>query len=203
MAQDNYKIQAQQAKRHFLTYDHQAITEKLQVPFDDTYIYVNFLCLPYRISKQTGGVEKQIEGSWVEGESFDEVMTLLDLICDSREDRSLSGKWKSMQDFGIRFHQNLLEKKRDPMALRFDGEPELLHRAMERLQGQPVPGCDIGFSVELFDGLRIGLQFWHGDEEFAPRLRYLLDENALQYLRYETMYFAVSLLLRRILECDK
>ena len=61
-----------------------------------------------------------------------------------------------------------------------------------------VPGGDLGYAAELFDGLRIGIQFWFGDEEFFPRVRYLWDENALQYLRYETMYFAVSLLRRRI-----
>ena len=35
---------------------------------------------------------------------------------------------------------------------------------------------------------------------FLPRLRYLWDENASQYIRYETMYFAIGLLKRRILE---
>ena len=41
------------------------------------------------------------------------------------------------------------------------------------------------------------LQLWFGDEEFPPNLRILWDENALLYLRYETMYFAVDALLRR------
>ena len=59
---------------------------------------------------------------------------------------------------------------------------------------------DVSFAFELFDGLRIWLQFWEGDEEFPPRLRFLWDENALQYLKYETMYFAVPLLLQRIRE---
>ena len=54
--------------------------------------------------------------------------------------------------------------------------------------------------MERFDGLRIGVLFWAGDEEFLPRLRYLWDENAKQYIRYETMYFAVNLLLRRLRE---
>ena len=61
-----------------------------------------------------------------------------------------------------------------------------------------MPGADIGYGIELFDGLRIGIQFWHGDEEFLPRVRYLWDENATQYLRYETMHFAIGLLRQRI-----
>ena len=44
------------------------------------------------------------------------------------------------------------------------------------------------------------VQLWFGDEEFPASLRYLWDENALMYLKYETMYFARALLLRRIRE---
>ena len=72
--------------------------------------------------------------------------------------------------------------------------------ACEKMGGQRLSGADIGYAIELFDGLQIGIQFWHGDEEFLPRLRYLWDENARQYIRYETMYFAIGLLKRWILE---
>ena len=82
----------------------------------------------------------------------------------------------------------------------YDRDPERLRRACRALGGETIPGGDIGFSVELFDGLRIGVLFWAGDEEFLPRLRYLWDENAKQYIRYETMYFAVNLLMRRLRE---
>ena len=63
-----------------------------------------------------------------------------------------------------------------------------------------MAGADLSFSFEVFDALPLAIQFWHGDDEFAPRLRYLWDENAKMYIRYETMYFAVGLLLRRIKE---
>ena len=43
-------------------------------------------------------------------------------------------------------------------------------------------------------------QFWHGDDEFVPRLRVLWDANADQYLRYETMYYAISLIKSRLRE---
>ena len=39
-----------------------------------------------------------------------------------------------------------------------------------------------------------------GDEEFPPGLRFLWDENALMYIRYETMYYAKGLLLQRLAE---
>ena len=56
----------------------------------------------------------------------------------------------------------------------------------------------MGYAVELFDGLKIGILFWAGDEEFTPRFCYLWDENADQYIRYETMFYAVDLLRQRL-----
>lgn len=193
---DNYATQASQAKARFLTYDAEKLIRKFGLAADDRYLYTTLFSLPYRVERATGCVEKKLAGQWVDGNSHAEVMTLLDLLCDSRDDRCISGRFQSMQNFGLMFHQNLLEEKRDPDALRFHECPELLHRGCRALGGEPVGGADISYRVEVFDSLPITVQFWFGDEEFAPRLRYLWDANALQYLRYETMYFAVSLLLR-------
>lgn len=196
----NYLTQAAQAKLRFLTYDQQRLIEKLGVQADEMYIYVNLLRQQHRLNRHTGDLQREWDGGWVDANSYEEVMTLLDLVCDSQQDRFLSGKWKSMGNFGLQFHQKLLEQKRDPVAEAFERDPAGLRRACMALGGRRIPGCDIGYAMELFDGLEIGLQFWYGDEEFYPRLRYLWDENALQYIRYETMYFAVNLLLRRLRE---
>lgn len=197
---DNYLIQANQAKRHFLTYDQERLVRKLNARSDEQYIYVTFLTEPYRLERTSGDIQRWDGSAWVDGNSFAEVMTLLDMMCDSREDRHLSGRWKSMTDFGLMFHQNLLEERRDAAADLFDRDPEGLRRACMAMGGQPVSGADIGYAIELFDGLRIGIQFWHGDDEFYPRLRYLWDENALQYIRYETMHYVLPLLLKRLKE---
>ena len=195
---DNYLIQAGLAKARFLTYDQEKLIRKFSLASDADYIYVNLLCQPYRISRSTGNLQKREGAAWLDGNSYEEVMTLLDLLCDSRDDRRLAGTFQSMQTFGMQFHQNLLEDARDPFAEIIDANPTLLHRAAAALGAEALSGADMGYAFELFDGLKIGLLFWHGDEEFAPRVRYLWDSNARQYIRYETMYFAVSLLRRRI-----
>lgn len=197
---DNYRIQADQAKARFLTYDQDALIRKCGLTADDRYLYTRLLDRLLRIDRRSGDLEVREGAHWLDANTYHAVMTVLDWLCDCREDRHLSGRWKNMEAFGHQFHRNLLEEARNPMADRFDADPGLLERACARLEGRPVPGADIGFSVELFDGLRLAIQFWHGDEEFAPRLRYLWDENAGMYLRYETMYFAVSLVLDRITE---
>ena len=201
--QDNYAIQAEEARLRFLTYDQERLIKKFRLEHDDIYFYVNFLCKQYRVSRKTGDMEFRDGDAWRDGNTYEEVMTLLDLLCDSRDDRWISGRWSNMQSFGLQFHQNLLEERRDPTAERVDRNPQLLHRAAKALGAEAIAGGDIGYAFELFDGLKIGLLFWHGDDEFLPRIRYLWDANAKQYIRYETMYFAVDLLLRRIREYEE
>lgn len=197
---NNYLIQAQQAKERFLSYDQQALIGKLKLKADEQYLYTSLLAQPYRISRTTGDMQRLTDKGWVDGNSFEEVMTLLDLICDSRENRYISGRWKNMQAFGLMFHQNLLEDVKDPWAEKFQNDPERLRRACLRLGGTPLPNGDVAYAVELFDGLCIAVQLWFGDEEFPPNLRFLWDENANMYIRYETMYFARHLLLQRLEE---
>ena len=127
-------------------------------------------------------------------------MTLLDLLCDSREDRFLSGRWKNTTDFGLMFHRNLNEGKTDPWAEAFQADPEGFRKACLLLGGKPFAKGDLAYAIELFDGLPILIQLWFGDEEFPASLRFLWDENALMYLKYETMYFAKGLLLKKIKE---
>lgn len=197
---NNYLIQAAQAKRRFLTYDQQRLISKFRLESDEVYIYVNLLCKLYRVNRETGDLSFLEGENWLDGNSYEEVMTLLDLLCDSRDDRWISGRWKNMQSFGLQFHQNLLEDQPDSFAQAIDENPEAFCRACRMLGGREMTGADLSFQLEVFDGLPIALRFWHGDDEFLPRLRWLWDENANMYLRYETMYFAVDLLRRRIRE---
>lgn len=197
---DNYRIQAEQAKQRFLGYDQQAIIRKLKLRHDESYLYAPMLGQLHRIHRTTASLERLSEGQWVDANSFGEVMTFLDLLCDSREDRYLRLEWKNLQDFGLMFHRNLLEDAVDPYAKRFSDDPEGLRRACLALGGTPLRHGDVSYAIELFDSLPIAVQLWLGDEEFPPRLRFLLDANAHMYLRYETMHYAKGLLLRRLTE---
>ena len=194
---DNYKLQAEQARKAFLTYDHKSLARKLHLEPAGAWLQTSLFGQPYRISRETGRMEKW-ENSWVPAEGFGETMTLLDLVCDSREDRFVLGRYKSLTDFGLMFHRSLLENKTDPVAEKFQANPEAFRNACEILGGTPFPLGDIAYAIELFDGLSILIQLWFGDEEFPASLRFLWDENALMYIRYETMYFAKGLLLQEI-----
>ena len=197
---DNYLLQAAQAKARFLTYDQEAIIQKLSLQADEDSLYIPMLSRLYRVNRKTGDVEKQVQGLWADGNSHAEVMTLLDLLCDGKPTRRLSGRLKSMSDFGLMFHQSLLEDTKDPWAQLFQNHLAQFQKACRALNGKQLSMGDAAYAIELFDGLSIVVQLWLGDEEFPPNLRFLWDENALDYIRYETMYFAKGLLLERIRE---
>lgn len=194
---DNYRLQVESAKKYFLRYDQEKLIRKLNLQADKGYLYARMLCRVYRIHRKTGDVER-LDENWIVTNDHGEVMTLLDLVCDSREDRFLAGRWQNMTNFGGLFHRSLMEDQRDSLALRIQERPEDFRRACEELEGIPGPGGDISFALPVFDDLRVAVQFWEGDEEFLPRLRWLWDENALMYLKYETMWFALGLLRNRI-----
>lgn len=198
--ESNYEIQARQAKKRFLTWDMEALAEKFHLQRDETYLYLRFACCPYRISRKTGDVSRLADGVWVDGNRFEEVMTLLDLLCDSQPGRYLALRWKSMEAFGNHVHRTLLEEAADPAAVYFGEHVEEFRRACQALGGQKLPQGDAAYAFDLFDGLPMAVQLWLGDEEFPTQLRILWDENAKMYLKYETMYYAKDLMLGRIRE---
>lgn len=197
---DNYQIQLGQAKRRFLTYDQQELIRRCRLRHDEEYFYIRFLSEEYRICRRSGDMERFHGSCWVDGNSFGEVMTILDWLCDSKEDRYIANRWVNVVNQGFSIHRSLQEDGPDPNAEYFDKDPEAFAAACQVLQGEPLPGADIGYAIELVDGLRIFVQLWRGDEEFPARLRCLWDENVLRYIRYETTWYAVGLLLRRIRE---
>ena len=197
---NNYLIQAQQAKNFFTTYDQDKLIAKLKLRHDETFLYPVMFSETYRIHRKTGNIDRETETGWVDANSFGEVMVLLDLVCDSREDRFVTGKWKNITSFGLMFHRNLTEEQADPWAEKFQANPERFRKACESLKGTPFPQGDIAYTLEVFDGLCMTLQLWFGDEEFPAGLRFLWDENALMYLKYETMHFVKGMLLEKIQE---
>ena len=198
--QDNYALQARQARERFLRYDQTALIRKLHLQEEPEVLSVRFFGQNYQISRSTGHIRRQLRGQWVAADSFSETLTLLDLVCDSREDRFLSHRWKNMTSFGLMFHQNLLEQAKDPWAARFEADPEGFRNACEALGGKPFPQGDIAYEIEVFDSLPIVVQLWFGDEEFPANLRFLWDENALMWIKYETMHYAKDLLLEYLAE---
>lgn len=190
---NNYAVAAAQARSLFAGYDHEALARKLRVRLDGEYLYPSMLSHSYRIRRSNGDISRLDGGAWVEANGFDESLTLLDLVCDSRENRSISGRWKAMGNFGHQFHQTLLEQA-DPWAQYLQEHPAEMEAACRALHGEKYPIGDSAYVIPLFEDLSVLLKLTYGDDEFPASVHWFWDENALQYLKYETMYYAVGLL---------
>ena len=197
---DNYAIQAEQAKKLFLTYDQQELIHRCRLEYDKDYFYFRFLGDRHRICRHSGNMQRLYDGAWREANGFNEVLTVLDWLCDSKPERFTTGNWINPVTQGPGFHVSLQENGKNHHALLFDAHPQAFQDACLSLGGEQMPGADMSFAIEMVDGLQVLVQLWHGDDEFAPRLRCLWDENTAMYLRYETTWYAAALLMHRIKE---
>ena len=71
----------------------------------------------------------------------------------------------------------------------FDGKSRELGEACRALGGIPGGKGDVSFTLPVFDFFPVQLRFWEADEEFPPLLQWFWDANALQFARYETLWY--------------
>ena len=196
---DNYAITAEEARKRFLTYDLSKIISKTPLRHDEDYLYLQVLDRTCRIAKTTGRMAWSAPDGWEKTSQFHDVLTIFDYLCDGKEGRVPSGQMKSMASFGRLFHTGLLEEGQPSELEKFiDTHPENFKKACLALGGSLFPTGDLAYTLHLFPDLPMTVQFWHSDEDFPPQLRYLWDANAEDFIRYETMYYALGILHSRL-----
>ena len=192
---DNYAIQAEDARLRFLTYDQSV----MPVEKDGDFLYLPFCGFDYRISRADGHIFRRNGDRWLPADSHGEVLTIFDYLCDAKPGRAPAGAFVSMPSLAGHVHGGLVQKS-GALERCIDADPEGFCRACRALGGVPGEGGDLCFDLNLFPDLPVRLRFWHADEEFDPFLDLLWDKNALQFLRYETTWFAAGVLRTRLRE---
>ena len=204
MARDknNYAIQAEYAKSLFLRYDQEEIVRKLSLRSDEDYIYLPFFDIEYRVHRTTASVEKRKgDGKFEDGNSFNEVLTIFDVLCYSKAGAKLSGEWVNLASLGQGFHSS--NTGRDffaDSAKRLEPYEPRLAEAFAVLGGRKMPVGEPGYVLLAFPFLPVYMQYWQGDEEFPPQLRFLFDVNAVDFIHYETIYYLIEFLIQRLFE---
>ena len=197
---DNYAIAAEQAKKLFLEYDQEHIIKKLNLRADGDYLYIRFLDLDYRVHRRTAGVEKREgDGPYTDGNGFNEVMTLFDVLCWSGEDARLSGEWVTLSALGGGVHGGALAGSMYQEEIAGIARCEdRLAPVLEGMGGRRMEKGEPGYVIPVFDFLPVYVQYWRADEEFPPQLNLLWDRNTTQFLHYETVYYLTQFLLQRL-----
>ena len=193
MQKSNYQIMQGQMAERFLRYNQEQMTEKFQLPCDENYIYVTFVSSLYRINRQTGEIQVQEPERKDWGETdYNEAMSIYDVLCDSKPDCHLSGRFVSLNSLkGTVFSSGTVGNIFQKYTGLFDGKTRELAKACEKLGGIPEKVGDVSYRLEIFPFL---------PAVFPAMLKFMWDENILDYVHYETIFFMMSHVLSRLEE---
>ena len=199
----NYDLQVDIAKRIFMEYNHERLIRKFGLQAAEAWIYLTYLNMSCRISRENGGIEELIDDRWQECRCYDTVMTIYDILCYHKGDvaPTLSGQWCTVGNFivtGITQADGFARR----YAMLFDGHLKELRAACERIVGELLPcmaGADVTCRFWATPFFPVLLQFWEGDEDFPPKLMLLWDSNTPSFLHFETTFYLQGDLLERLM----
>ena len=196
----NYEKMKNDMAAVFLKYDQDKMIRKFDLQHDEDSIWIRFVGRTYQIRRRIGSIFWVNDGQQEVEAGYNEVMTIYDVMCNSKEDCHLARNWVNVGSLSAVKGGSLSKTGHffSEAGKAFEGKTELLMRACERLGGRKLSGGDAAYEIELFPFLPIVLRFWDADEEFSGSLQILTDENILDYMHYETLMFALSHVLERI-----
>ena len=198
----NYDKMLAQAQKLFLSYDQDAIIRRWNLAHDGEYLYAEYMTEALRIDRRTGAVSyarPPAEGEYRAAGFVNEGMALFDLLTRSPVRPRPTGRWAGISTLGGIIgagHDRTLSH--EGTAGQFQGRCDALAAACRRLGGVPDGRGDVSYAIPVFRDFKILFQFWDGDDEFPASIRYLFDENALQYMHYETLWYVMGALSDRL-----
>jgi hypothetical protein len=198
----NYDKMLAQAQELFLGYDQDDMIRCWSLDHDDDYLYVEYMTEALRIDRHTAGVSyarQPAPGEYRASGFVNEGMALFDLLTRSPVRPRPAGRWTSISTLGGIIgagHDRTLSH--EGTAAQFQGRCDALAAACRRLGGVATGKADVGYAIPVFRNFRILFQFWDGDDEFPANIKYLFDENALQFMHYETLWYVMRTLADRL-----
>ena len=69
---------------------------------------------------------------------------------------------------------------------------------MDHMKCTPIKFGDVAYELSIYPGYQIQMILWEGDDEFPPNLKFMFDENILDYMHFETVFFMMSHILKRM-----
>ncbi len=191
------------AKNLFTQWDHSKISLNFPMIKQDGSCYtLRFLGQQFKLSLLDGSLSRIADdGTYRDGSAL-EYLTIMDMLC-SEKPLQLSGSWCQVSHFKpVSLRSDIAERDlfADYSAL-FSENIAALPEACRKLGGTEYivnKSADISYKIDLFEFYPIIFQFWDKDDEFPPQIRVLWDVNTMDYLMFETTYYAVTCLFNRI-----
>ena len=195
----NYDKMQEAARQRFLTFDMEKLRRRLGLPEDPAGIRIRFLGEPYLVRRSDG----EVLNAAGERASFEAAMSIYDLLGRTGAAPVLTGRFvPTMELHHIMGANSVHEDLGSRDAAFFSGREEALAAACRARGGVPGSRGDLSFVLPVFDDLfPLELRYWAADEEFPAQLQFFWDANALDFLRYETLWY-VSAALKAALRRD-
>lgn len=189
----NYEIMAQNSRKAFIQYDMDEICRKPGIRSDQENIYVTLLGSEYRINKSSGEVSPR---------GYLEAMIIYDLLAFSKPEAHPSSEFLPIQNLSRmqNAHSYAGEGMFADYERYFDGKTELLEKCCESLGGTKFGKGDVAYKLPFFNDLCIALSFYESDDEFPPTLNIMFDSNTLDYIHYETAWYAAVHAFKKLSE---
>ena len=195
---NNYETMKLQMRDEFLKYDQATMIGKFSLRSDDENIYITFFGTEYAVDRNTGDVSSQ----WGEA-GYNEAMTIYDVLCYSKPNCRASGSMVNMGSLST-IQGGSMKREGDGLFGRyeeaFDQRDAALSAACAKLGGVPEGKGDVAYRIPMFPFLDVMLQYWDSDDEFPASLQLFVDDKMIEFMHYETVWFALSHLLGRIKE---
>jgi len=199
MARDNYEIAKDNARRYFLTFNQSEVEARPFISSDSVSFFLSLAGQNCRVSRETGTVElQQPDGTWTEA-GFNAALTVYDLLCFSRTDARASGEFVTIGQLNNVFTSSANSDFYRSRAAWFNDRQDALNNACRKMGGVPAAAKgDIAWLLPMTDFLSMVLQFWESDEEFPPSLTVLVDSRILDFMHFETVWYAVGHIMDRL-----
>ena len=141
---------------------------------------------------------------------FNEAMTIYDLLGYAQPACHASGTMINMKSL----HTKIAATAPRPSSIYAAQEARLaaleaqksgiLAQAAQALGGAPLDKADASAQFTVINDLTMQIQLWLPDEDFPASLQFFWDENVLQYMHYETVWYANGFILEELeAQCRK
>ena len=194
----NFEKMCAEGKPIFLSYDQTEMIRRVSLRSDEDWLYPVYLGEELRLNRRSGDLF-YADGREAEGSVL---LSVFDFLCRKSDPRPLTGRMfpsGSLPGYGTSRPDDIGLHAKHALAL--SGRLEPLRTLLRSMGGEDFPVGDAAARFELFPGFPLIFQFWEGDEEFPPSVRFLWDERTSDYLRFETLFYIMGDFLRRVLEC--
>ena len=228
MLESNYEIAKRSSAQLFCQTDHSQLIQRFGVQEKNGFLFVQLFGQPFRVNVETGEVERSAEGcaahqaenpskspveravtppkprTWVSAQ-YDEAMTLYDLFSYAKPTCRASNIMVNMKSLHLQIaasapSSTALYAKQETLFAQAEAQrPGIISCAMALFGGTAIKAAaDYAFQFNVLDDLNMQVHFWLADEDFPASLQLYWDKNVLDYLHYETVWYANSFVLNEL-----